>query len=245
MGKNIIEVRNISLEYKIIKSLSLSSYLKKFLKLKIREKNKKHIALKNISFEVKKGDIIGIIGGNGAGKSTLLRVLAGILSVDKGELYTSTDSISLLALGIGFQNELSGKDNIYLNGLLLGMTIEQIKLIYDKIIKFSELEEFMDVPLKTYSSGMRSKLAFSIVSHIEPEILLIDEVFSVGDQKFKKKSSEKIKELIRSDRTVIMVSHSLGTIKEMCNKVLWLEKGEKIMFGDKEEVMLEYEKSNS
>lgn len=245
MKKEIIEIKNISLEYRIKRELPLKSYLKKVTSTKKKIENKNFLALKNISFSVDKGDVVGIIGGNGAGKSTLLRVIAGILATDGGEVKVHSNSISLLALGIGFQNDLTGKDNIYMNGLLLGMSIEKISLIFDKIVEFSELGEFIHAPLRTYSSGMRSKLAFSIVSHIEPEILLIDEVFSVGDQKFKKKSSERIKELIQDKRTVIMVSHSIGTIKELCNKVLWLEKGEKIMFGEKEKVVAEYEKTYS
>lgn len=221
-----IEVKNLSVKYSFIRNTQLKRELAKFITGNKIEKRKKEIwALKNISFKIHKGYTVGIIGTNGSGKSTLLKVIANIFKPDSGEINTYTDSVSLLALGAGFQPELSGIENIYLNGLLLGMKKREIDKRLGQIIDFSELEDFVYYPIKTYSSGMKTRLAFSIAAHIEPEILLIDEVLGVGDETFKKKSSEKIKELIKENRTVLIVSHSLDSIRELCDSVIWLHNG--------------------
>lgn len=221
-----IEVKNLSVKYSFIRNTQLKKELAKFITGNKIEKRKKEIwALKNISFKIHKGHTVGIIGTNGSGKSTLLKVIANIFKPDSGEINTYTDSVSLLALGAGFQPELSGIENIYLNGLLLGMKKREIDKRLEQIIDFSELEDFVYYPIKTYSSGMKTRLAFSIAAHIEPEILLIDEVLGVGDETFKKKSSEKIKELIKENRTVLIVSHSLDSIRELCDSVIWLHNG--------------------
>lgn len=186
---------------------------------------------------------MGIIGKNGSGKSTLLRALAGIFSPDEGTIDLHGHSVSLLSIGVGFQKKLSGRENIYLSGLLLGFTESEIEEKIDSIIEFAELGDFIDRPVKTYSSGMYSKLAFSITAILETDIILVDEILSVGDAKFKKKSYNKMKELIADEhRTVVIVSHSLETLKELCGRVMWLHEGELKMDGAPGDVLREYER---
>ena len=199
-------------------------------------------AVKGVSFEVVKGEIIGICGKNGSGKSTLLRAISGIFSADKGSIDLFGNSISLLSIGVGFQKALSGYENIFLSGLLLGFSYEQITEKLDEIIKFSELGDFIYKPVRTYSSGMYSKLAFSITAILETDIILIDEVLSVGDIHFKQKSYNKMKELISDDtRTVVIVSHSTKTLVELCDKVIWLHDGLIKKIGKPDVIMKEYE----
>ena len=199
-------------------------------------------AVKGVSFEVVKGEIIGICGENGSGKSTLLRAISGIFSADKGSIDLFGNSISLLSIGVGFQKALSGYENIFLSGLLLGFSYEQINEKLDEIIKFSELGDFIYKPVRTYSSGMYSKLAFSITAILETDIILIDEVLSVGDIHFKQKSYNKMKELISDDtRTVVIVSHSTKTLVELCDKVIWLHDGLVKKIGKPDAIMKEYE----
>ncbi len=209
--------------------------LKKFAKTEYFE------AVKGITFDVKKGQILGIVGKNGSGKSTLLRALAGIFSPDEGSIDLHGHSISLMSIGVGFNGALTGRENIYLSGTLLGFSREQINEKIDDIIEFSELGKFIDRPVKTYSSGMHSKLAFSITAILETEIMLVDEVLSVGDARFKKKSYEKMKSLIEnSDRTVLIVSHSMDALQKLCDSILWIHDGEFKMMGKTEEVLPEY-----
>jgi teichoic acid transport system ATP-binding protein len=240
MSNNIIEAKNINLIYTFIQSMNFrNSIFGKFRK--DAEKRVKSVhALKDLTFEIERGKTVGLIGGNGAGKSTLLRIFANVYEPDSGEIKINTNSVSLLALGAGFQNDLPGIDNIYLNGILLGLTKQEVDEKINDIIEFAEIGEFINAPLRTYSSGMRTKLAFSIASHVEPELLLIDEVFSVGDARFKKKSDKKIRSLISDNRTVIMVSHSLGVIEDLCDQVIWLEKGSIIEIGETKEVLRRY-----
>ncbi len=234
-------VNDVSLNYEFVQSKSIKrEIVSKFKFWKKENKTKSIQALKNISFEINKGDSVGIIGRNGAGKSTLLRVIAGIFKPESGQINIENQKVSLLALGTGFQQELSGVENIYLNGLLLGLSRKEIKSRMKDIIEFSQLGEFINYPVRTYSSGMRSRLAFSTASHVDPDILLIDEVIGVGDEEFKRKSSERIMNLISSERTVVIVSHNLAYVKEMCDKTVWLEKGEMVMFGDTEKVVEAY-----
>ena len=198
-------------------------------------------ALKGISFEVKKGEIMGIVGKNGSGKSTLLRAIAGIFSADSGSIELATDSVSLLSIGVGFQKKLSGRENIILSGMLLGFSEQEVRDKMDEIIKFANLGKFIDMPVKTYSSGMYSKLAFSITAVLETDIMLIDEVLSVGDAKFKKKSYKKMQELIMDEnRTVVIVSHSTETLEKLCTSLLWLHDGEIKMQGDTKTVLDAY-----
>ena len=218
-----ITVKNLHISYRGLKKFSIKRSLFK------GKKNSKEIfeAVKGISFEVEKGKILGFIGKNGSGKSTTLRALAGIFSPDKGSINLHGNSVSLLSIGVGFQPKLTGYENIYLSGMLLGFSESQIKAKEKEIIEFADIGDFIYKPVKTYSSGMHSKLAFAITAILETDIMLIDEVLSVGDAAFKEKSYNKMKELISDEnRTVVIVSHSLDTIKNLCNEVLWLHNGE-------------------
>ena len=239
MSEIAISVSNVKIKYRMLKKLSFFKALtggKKMVKTDYFE------AVKGVSFEVEKGQILGIVGKNGSGKSTLLRAIAGIFSPDEGTIDLHGNSISLLSIGVGFQNSLTGRENIYLSGMLLGFSREFIDEKIDEIIEFSELEKFIDRPVKSYSSGMYSKLAFSITAILETDIMLIDEVLSVGDAKFKKKSYAKMKELIsKDDRTVLIVSHSSDTIKSLCDNVLWIHDGEMKMYGTTAEVLPKYD----
>lgn len=231
-----VTVKNLHITYRGLKKTSIRASWKKF-----GSKVELFHALKGISFEVEKGKILGIIGKNGSGKSTMLRAIAGIFSPDKGTIDLHGNTISLLSIGVGFNKKLTGKENIYLSGMLLGFSEEQIKEKEKEIIEFADIGNFINKPVKTYSSGMYSKLAFAITAILETDIMLIDEVLSVGDANFKKKSYNKMKELISDEsRTVIIVSHNLDTIKELCNEVLWINDGELIKIGKPEEIIEEY-----
>ena len=230
---NAIEVKDLKITYKCVKSLSMRKSLFHLRKSKLEV----YEALRGISFEVKKGEIMGIVGKNGSGKSTLLRAIAGIFSADSGSIELESDSVSLLSIGVGFQKKLSGRENIILSGMLLGFSEQEVRDKMDEIIEFANLGKFIDMPVKTYSSGMYSKLAFSITAVLETDIMLIDEVLSVGDAKFKKKSYKKMQELIMDEnRTVVIVSHSTETLEKLCTSLLWLHEGEIKMQGDKKTV---------
>ena len=194
-----------------------------------------------MSFEVGKGGIFGIIGKNGSGKSTLLRAIAGVFSPNSGTIDLKGHTVSLMALGVGFKDNLTGRDNISLSGMLLGFSEAQIQDKMQEIIDFAEIGDFIDRPVRTYSSGMHSKLAFAITAMLETDIMLVDEVLSVGDERFKKKSLNKMKELITDkNRTVIIVSHSIETLKSMCDRVMWLHDGEIREIGEPAEVLKNY-----
>ncbi len=239
MSEYAIEVENLCIEYKGLKAFSIKQH---FFKGK-RKKAQVFEAVKNVSFKVKKGEILGIVGKNGSGKSTMLRAIAGIFSPNSGSIDLHGNSISLLSIGVGLQKELSGRENILLSGMLLGFSEKQIHEHMDAIIEFSELGKFIDAPVRTYSSGMHSKLAFSISAILETDIMLIDEVLSVGDAKFKKKSYKRMKELITDEnRTVIIVSHDMKTVTDLCTKVLWINDGELVQYGETKEVLAAYEK---
>lgn len=238
-SENAISVKDVKIRYRCFKKVSL---LKTLLAPHKYKKTELFEAVKGVSFEVPKGQILGIVGKNGSGKSTLLRAIAGIFSPDEGTIDLHGHTVSLLSIGVGFQNKLSGRENIYLSGMLLGFEKEQIDEKLEEIIEFSELGDFIDRPVKTYSSGMYSKLAFSITAILETEIILIDEVLSVGDAKFKKKSYEKMKSLITNkERTVVIVSHSSDTLKKLCDTIMWLHEGEMKMIGTCQEVLPLYE----
>lgn len=232
-----ISVNDLHVYYRDMKRFSL----KRMDKGK-RGSGKLFKAVKGVTFEVPKGEILGIIGKNGSGKSTLLRAISGIFSPDKGSINLHGNSISLLSIGVGFQRKLTGYENIYLSGMLLGYTKEQIDTKINDIIEFSELGDFIYKPVSSYSSGMHSKLAFSITAILETDIILIDEVLSVGDIHFKEKSYNKMKELIGDEnRTVVIVSHNSNTIEELCDKVIWLHEGEIKKVGLPKDIMPEYE----
>ncbi len=235
--KHAIEVKDLVISYQNLKKTSIKKTL---LHLK-RQKPDRFVAVKGISFYVREGEILGIIGKNGSGKSTTLNALAGIFSPDSGSIDLNGHSISLLSIGVGFIREMTGRENITLSGMLLGFTEEQVKAKEQEIIDFAEIGEFIDMPVRTYSSGMYSKLAFSITAILETDIMLIDEVLSVGDQKFKKKSYEKMRNLISNkDRTVVIVSHSIDTLKQLCDTVMWMHEGTIKRIGDPKEVLDEY-----
>ncbi|MFP3153700.1 ABC transporter ATP-binding protein [Lachnospiraceae bacterium ZAX-1] len=239
MGKDAaIEVRNLKIRYKSLNKMSIRKSLFQLKKSQVEFFE----AVRGISFQVEQGEILGIVGKNGSGKSTLLKAIAGIFAADEGDIDLHGNSVSLLSIGVGFQKKLTGRENIYLSAMLLGHSKQQIDAKLDDIIEFSELGKFIDKPVKTYSSGMHSKLAFAITAIMETEIMLIDEVLSVGDAKFKKKSYNKMKELItHDDRTVIIVSHSSDTLKKLCTSILWLHDGEIKMQGALDDVLPKYE----
>lgn len=236
--KNAIEVSDVKLRYRCLRTFSIRQSL---FSLK-KSKRESFEALHGVSFEIEKGEIVGVIGRNGSGKSTLLRAIAGIFAPDEGCIELSTPSVSLLSIGVGFQRHLTGRENVMLSGMLLGFQEEEIKEKMDEIIAFAEIGDFIDRPVKTYSSGMFAKLAFSITAILETDIMLIDEILSVGDAKFKKKSYEKMKELIFDhNRTVMIVSHNPDTVRKLCSRVLWLHQGQVMKYGKTEEVLKEYE----
>ena len=233
-----IRVENLTIRYKSLKSYSIKQNL---FRLKRNERDCFE-AVKHVSFDIPKGEILGIIGKNGSGKSTMLRALAHIFSPDEGTIDTFDNSVSLLSIGVGFQKELSGRENIMLSGMLLGFTEEEIQKKMSRIIKFADLGKFIDMPVQTYSSGMYSKLAFSITAILETDIILVDEVLSVGDRRFKKKSYKKMQSLIMDEnRTVVIVSHSIPALRNLCTRVLWLDEGEMVMLGETNEVLDHYE----
>ena len=241
-SKNIaIKVDNITMEYKITKEKidTIKEWVIRTIK-RNKTSPTKFVALKNISFEIEEGDRVGIIGFNGAGKSTLLKILSGVYDPTEGSIYTKGKLAPLLELGAGFDNNYSGKANIFLNGAFLGFSEDFLKEKYDEILEFSELGESINYPVKNYSSGMRAKLGFAIATLVEPDILIIDEILSVGDIKFQRKSAEKLRSLIDSGITVLLVSHSVSQIRDICNKAIWLDNGELKMMGDVDEVCNAY-----
>ena len=236
--KYAISVKDLHVCYRNIKKTSIR---KAFLKKKTG-KIEYFEALKGVSFDIEQGKIVGIVGKNGSGKSTILKAIAGIFSADSGTIDLHGNTVSLLSIGVGFQPKLTGYENIFLSGMLLGFSEEEIKERVDSIIEFSELGKAIHKPVRTYSSGMYSKLAFSITAILETDILLIDEVFSVGDIKFKEKSYNKMKELISNeDRTVVIVSHSMNALKELCNEIIWLNDGVILDQGAPEDIIPKYE----
>ena len=238
MEEYAIEVKNLKIRYRFLNKISI----KKSLFHMKKSNTEVFEALHGVSFNVKPGEIVGIIGKNGSGKSTMLRAIGGIFSADEGTIDLHGHSISLLSIGVGFQKKLTGRENILLSGMVLGFEEDYIRERMNDIIEFSELGEFIDRPVKTYSSGMYSKLAFAITAILETEIILIDEVLSVGDAKFKKKSFKKMKSLISGEnRTVLIVSHSIDTLQKLCTRVIWLHDGKLKMDGDPKEVLTAYD----
>ena len=253
----IIEIKNIGKRYNITHQRGgyialrdvLAGILKnpfKFAKIKARqavggETKEEFWALRNISLDIQKGDIIGIIGRNGAGKSTLLKILTGITPPTEGEIIMRGRVASLLEVGTGFHPELTGRENIFLNGAILGMTKKEIARKFDEIVAFSGVEKFLDTPVKYYSSGMYVRLAFSVAAHMEPDILLVDEVLAVGDAEFQKKCLGKMEEVTKSEgRTILFVSHNLNAVEKLCHKSIWIEQGQVKYFGKTKEVIDKY-----
>jgi len=197
-------------------------------------------AMKNISLEVNHGTVLGVIGHNGAGKSTMLRTMAGILRPTTGTIEVRGRVSTLLALGLGFNNNLSGRENVLLGGLAMGMSRDEVQEKYQQIAEFSELGDFIDLPMRTYSSGMGAKLAFSVAVHFEPDVLLVDEALSAGDARFKTKARDKMHELMSTARTIVVVSHALNTIADLCNEAIWLDHGRLMAQGEPQEMIERY-----
>ena len=229
---SILEVNNVSIRYMTgdFKDIGIKEYITRRLRGKYEVK--KFWADKNVTFSLEKGDMLGIIGTNGAGKSTLLKAISGIMEPTEGYVKREGTIAALLELASGFDGDLTVRENTYLRGAMLGYTRKFMNEMYDQIIEFADLKEFEDRPFKQLSSGMKSRLAFSIVCLVQPDILILDEVLSVGDGAFRRKSEAKMKEIIYSGATSILVSHSLEQVREMCTKILWLHKGHQIEFGD-------------
>ncbi|MGF9699854.1 ABC transporter ATP-binding protein [Paenibacillus sp. MABNR03] len=241
---NSIEVNQVSMSYRLT-SEKIDSIKHFFIKKVKKELTYKEFnALDNVSFSVPKGEVYGIIGLNGAGKSTLLKIISGILKPTSGSVSKKGTLAPLIELGAGFNGDLSGMENIYLNGLLLGYSKKTIQSKVEEIIDFSDLEQFIYTPLKNYSSGMKARLGFSIATVIKPDILIVDEVLSVGDIKFKEKSENKIKSMMNNGTTILFVSHSLGQVEKLCHKVLWLEKGKVKEEGDAKLICANFKKNS-
>ncbi len=241
MGKVVIKVDRIGVRF-LMGSEKVDNF-KEFVIKKLRRDihYKDFWALKNVSFKVEKGDRVGILGTNGAGKSTLLKVIAGVLKATEGKVITRGKVVPLLELGAGFDMQYTGAENIYLYGAMLGYPKEFIKEKYNEIVEFSELGDFINIPVKNYSSGMKSRLGFSIATVVEPDILILDEVFAVGDAKFRKKSEKRIKAMFEKGVTVLFVSHNIEQVKNICNKAILLEKGTLVTQGKVEEICRIYE----
>lgn len=237
----MIKAENISVRYLMTydRIKSIKEYLVQMLKGKI--KYEEFWALNDVSFEVKKGEVLGIIGHNGAGKSTLLKVISGILKPTNGSVRVNGTVVPMLELGSGFDFDLTGRENIFLNGAILGYSEQFLKEKYDEIVVFSELGKFIEVPLRNYSSGMVMRLAFSIATVVNPDILIVDEILAVGDADFQEKSKKRMLELMSGGTTVLFVSHGLEQIREMCDRVVWLEHGAVKMYGNTQEVCDAYQ----
>lgn len=240
----MIRIKNVSMKFDLgiekdfsIKQAFINIFTKK------RKKKEYFWALKDVTFNVEKGDVIGLIGSNGAGKSTLLKVVSGVMKPTKGKVEVDGVISPMIELGAGFDPNLTARENIYLNGAILGYSKKFLDSKFDEIVEFSELKDFLDVPVKNFSSGMTAKLAFSIATIVDPEILIVDEILSVGDIKFQEKSKNKMLEMIKGGTTVLYVSHSLQSIKDLCNKVVWLDHGKVVKMGETNEICDEYYES--
>ena len=240
MSKTMIEVTDVSMRFRMNSDRIMS--LKEFVTTALRGKlhYQEFTALDHVSFAVKKGETLGLIGRNGAGKSTMLKVISGILKPTEGSVVCCGNVVPMLELGSGFDMDLTGRENIFLNGAILGYSEEFLKQKYDEIVEFSELGQFIEVPICNYSSGMLARLAFSIATVVNPEILIVDEILSVGDEFFQKKSFARMQELMSGGTTVLFVSHSLPQIQEMCGRVIWLENGGIRMNGETNFVCAKY-----
>jgi ABC-type polysaccharide/polyol phosphate transport system ATPase subunit len=235
-----IRVEDVSVTYRT--SLERSPTLKStLLRLGRRQRIIREIeAIKNVSFEVPNGKVMGVVGANGAGKSTLMRTVAGILPPTSGRVEVQGRVSTLLSLGVGFNRKLTGQENVVLGGLAAGLTRAELREKYDEIVEFAELEDFMDMPMRTYSSGMYGRLAFAVAVTMHPDILIIDEALSVGDARFRRKSFDKMRELCSEDRTILLVSHALGSIEKLCDEAIWMDKGRMRMWDEPHAVVEAY-----
>ncbi|PAK52021.1 ABC transporter ATP-binding protein [Paenibacillus sp. 7541] len=237
---NVIEVENVSMLFNLSREKidNFKEYVVRMLKRQLFYDEFQ--ALQDVSFSVKRGETFGLVGLNGAGKSTMLKIIAGVLKPTSGKVSVQGNMAPLIELGAGFNFDLTAKENIYLNGAILGHSREYMESRYDEIVDFSELRKFIDVPIKNYSSGMVARLAFSIATMIEPEILIVDEVLAVGDYKFQEKCKEKMSSLLNGGATVLFVSHSSEQVKEICDNAIWLEQGRVRMIGSANDVINAY-----
>ena len=240
MDTKIIKVNNVSMEFNMASDRTL--YFKEYILKKVKNeiKYKKFRAIDNVSFEVEKGMNVGLIGHNGAGKSTLLKLISGILKPTTGDITVSGNIVPMLELGSGFDMDMTGEENIFLNGAVLGYAEDYLKSKYREIVDFSDLGDFIFVPIRNYSSGMLMRLAFSIATVVEPEILIVDEILSVGDAYFQEKSRRRMEELMSGGTTVLYVSHNIEQLMQICQKTIWLDHGRLVMYGDSVEVCNAY-----
>ena len=242
MEETMIEVRDVSMRFRMANDRISSIKEYAIARLRGKLKYNEFEALKHVSFDVKRGEVMGLIGHNGAGKSTLLKVISGILKPTEGSVIVRGNVAPMLELGSGFDFDMTGRENIFLNGAILGYSEDFLKSKYDEIVAFSEIGPFIDMPLRNYSSGMVARLAFSVATVVVPEVLIVDEVLAVGDADFQEKSRKRMMELMSGGTTVLFVSHSMEQIRQMCNRVVWLERGRVTMFGNVQTLCEEYEK---
>ncbi len=243
-ASNLIEVRDVSMMFRVAKSRSKSLRESLFRTITRREEVVEVWALQGVSFHVGRGESLGLIGDNGAGKSTLCLLLSQIMEPTQGSVQVAGKVSAMLALGVGFQWDLSGRDNIFLNGAFLGYRRDEIMSKYEEIVAYSELGDFIDMPVRTYSSGMKARLAFSIAATVRPEILIIDELMGVGDLRFQEKSTARMKELVANSQGLVVVSHSMATIRQLCTRVVWLHQGRIVAEGPMEEIVSRYERES-
>ena len=239
----MISVKNVTMKFNL--GIEATSFKETFISLfdkkrRVSKEKNELLALNNVSFEISKGEVVGLIGSNGAGKSTLLKVVSGVMKPTKGSVKVEGVISPMIELGAGFDAELTARENIYLNGAILGYSKKFLDEKFELIVDFSEVRDFLDVPVKNFSSGMTAKLAFSIATIVDPEILIVDEILSVGDIKFQEKSKKKMMEMINGGTTVLYVSHSLESIKDLCTKVIWLDHGKIVKIGEPKEICKEY-----
>ncbi len=239
----MISVKNVTMKFNL--GIEATSFKETFIALfdkkrRVSKEKNELLALNNVSFEISKGEVVGLIGSNGAGKSTLLKVVSGVMKPTKGSVKVEGVISPMIELGAGFDPELTARENIYLNGAILGYSKKFLDEKFEQIVDFSEIRDFLDVPVKNFSSGMTAKLAFSIATIVDPEILIVDEILSVGDIKFQEKSKNKMMEMINGGTTVLYVSHSLESIKDLCTKVIWLDHGKIVKMGNPKELCDEY-----
>ncbi len=238
--QNAIEVKNVTIKFNMAKEKvdSIKEYILKFIKKQLFFEE--FTALNDVSFDVKKGEVFGIIGLNGCGKSTILKIISGIYSPSKGSVKVNGSIAPLIELGAGFDMDLTARENIYLNGSVLGYSKNYIDSKFDEIVDFTELHQFIDVPMKNYSSGMVARIGFAIATITDPDILIVDEILSVGDFLFQQKCEQRINELMKNGTTILIVSHSIDQIKRLCNRVMWLKAGQVVKIGETQEICNEY-----
>ncbi len=240
---NMVEIKDVSMRFNlgVEKNFSLKQFFVDIFKTKKKKKKKEVFwALKNLNFDIKEGEVVGFVGSNGAGKSTLLKIVAGVMKPTKGKVNAYGNICPMIELGAGFDPDLTARENIYLNGAVMGYSEDMLNQKFQEIVDFSELHDFLDVPVKNFSSGMVARLAFSIATIVDPEILIVDEILSVGDIAFQAKSEEKMLSMIKGGTTVLYVSHSIESIKKLCDRVVWIEHGEVQMIDKADKVIKKY-----